>query len=137
MDRNMKNILFIITALLFNACSSTPEGTVENMHDALKDGDFLKFSRNTNDPITRIFSVEALATCSVDKKSYKDGDFSLLDDCFIEKYSDLNIKNIKIINLSQDKARAIVTTTQNSEEETHKYILIKRDDNWKVIYSEK
>jgi len=127
----------ISLSILLLGCSSTPESSIENMYEALQDGNFLKFAKYTNDPVTRIYSVKALSTCSVDKSSYKDGDFSLLNDCFLEKYNNLDFKNIKISNLSEKKADAELIVIEDQTETLYKFTLRKGKDNWRVTYPRK
>ena len=134
----MKLRLSLISlSLLLLGCSNTPESSVENMYEGLKDGNFLKFAKYTNDPVTRIFSVKALSTCSVDKTSYADSDFSLLDDCFIEKYSDLELRNIFIKPISENRAKAKVIVKENSQEKTYEFVVVKSDKGWRVTYMKK
>jgi len=132
-----KQLSLISLSLLLLGCSNTPQSSIENMYEALQEGNFLKFSKYTNDPVTRIYSVKALSTCSVDKTSYKDGDFSLLDNCFVEKYSDLEFKNIKITNISEKKVSAEVIVMENKKEKLYRYIILKGEKNWRVTYLKK
>ena len=122
--------LFIIS-LLLTGCSNKPEDAVNNLFDGIKEGDYLKVSRNTNDKVAAKFSLTALKNCSVDKKKYKD-DFALMHDCLVEEYAGMKVKNIDINLVSETEAKAKITVENKSEEMIYIFKVLKIEEKWKV-----
>lgn len=129
-----KSLLVIISTLFFIGCSNTPEEAVHGMYDGLKKGNLSILLKNTTDSTSRAFATKALAECSVDKKSYTD-DLMLVEDCLAEMYSNIEIKNIKLVKQDKDTALAEANVKNGQIDKTAYINLVKTDGRWKVTLS--
>ena len=130
---NIFKIIFLATlSILFIGCSSTPQNSVEEMYEALKDGDAAKLYRVTTEPKARQLTLKVLKECSVNKHLYKDN-FKLAKDCFREMYGKMNVKSIELTEVSETKAYAIVIYENNSKTITNKEYLRMINGKWLVL----
>jgi hypothetical protein len=104
------------------------------MYDGLKKGNLSILLKNTTDSTSRAFATKALAECSVDKKSYTD-DLKLVEDCLAEMYSNIEIKNIKLVKQDKDTALAEANVKNGQIDKTAYINLVKTDGRWKVTLS--
>ena len=129
-----KIILLTIISSMFIGCSDTPKDILEDMYCGLKEGDVPKVYRVTSEAKARALTVDALKDCSVDKSKYKEDNFKLGEDCFVEMYRDIDIKSIEITQISETKASALVTYEKNSKDITKKEELRKINGKWLVMH---
>ncbi|MCW8894805.1 MAG: DUF4878 domain-containing protein [Sulfurimonas sp.] len=123
--------ILTLPAILFIGCSSTPKDAVANMYDALKEGDVVKLANNTAETMSISLMSESLKDCSIDKKNYKD-QINLTNDCLKEKYKNISYKDIKITDVSKNKAYAEVAVIQNNNEILITFAVEKIDGKWMV-----
>ena len=123
--------ILIVVSLLFVGCSNTPKSAVENMYSSMKDGDFHKFSDNTINPIFDKISLNALVKCSVDKSKYSNPNF-LVNDCLVEMYKYLDIRKVKIENVSDSEAKVDVRFLLNNKAQIHSLRVVKVENRWVV-----
>ena len=127
---NLKKILLsILTIFLLTGCSNTPIDTVNTVFNSARNGDIITMIRNTTDKVSGVFSITALKTCSVDKKSFTD-DLELINVCLLEKYSTMDIQKIDVVKSTQTKMEVKVRVILNSKEKSYDLRLIKKDDKW-------
>ncbi len=129
-----KIILITAMSYMFIGCSDTPQNSLEDMYYGLKEGNVPKVYRVTSEAKARALTVEALKDCSVDKTAYKDDNFKLGEDCFVEMFGDIEIKNIEVTKTSETKASAVVTYVSDSKSIKRKEQLRKINGKWLVMH---
>ena len=132
-----KTILTITTLFLFAGCSTTPEDAVENVYDAIKEGDMPKLINNSNYAIRGVFIRTALFECSVDKSKYINDDLKLVEECLREKYSNINVEISSATMLSETEADINITMYSNVQALKHQLKVVKVEHKWKVVDAKK
>ena len=128
---SLKISLLLALSLVFIGCSSTPQSAIENTFDALKNGHFPQLMKNTTYPISKAYSAQALAKCSVNKKDYANDDLELMHLCLKEEYANIKVENIILTSISENETKAEVTVLYDKRI-THIFSIQKIDEQWRL-----
>ena len=126
-----KLALALSAAFLFVGCSSTPEDAVYGMYDALGSGDLSALQENVTNSTAGLLSMAAMMNCKANKNDF-DSEEDLVSECLEQSFGNISISNVEILEQSDTRAKAKVTTSENGKEKTSKIDLSKVDDAWKV-----
>lgn len=128
-----KSALLTLPALLLIGCSNTPKDSVDNMYDALKNGNVVKLANNVHETMSISLMSEAIKYCSLDKNNYKDNQIKLTNYCLEEMYSNLKYKDVKTNKTSENQAFVEATVIDNEMEKKVIFTVQKKDGRWMVI----
>ena len=125
-------ITFYATLLILLTGCTTPKDAVENVFDALYEGDLAKLSRNSSERTAGIFSMNALKKCTPQNKTNKKDEITIINDCLEEEYSDMHIQKIEITPISDLEADADVILIYDKKTLNYKFKVLKINGDWKV-----
>ena len=129
-----KMVMGTLSIFFFSACSNTPEEAIHSVYDGIKNGDMVALSANSSDKVMGGFTLPALRECSVDKSKYTTNqEIDLVNDCLVEKYSNLNLIEVQINAISNTEAEANITVEQNSYKHNYQLKLTLIKNRWKVV----
>ena len=127
-------ITFYATLLILLTGCTTPKDTVENVFDALHEGDLAKLSRNSSERTTGIFSLNALDKCSpqIKKNKNKKDDISIINDCLAEEYADMRVQKVNLVSVSDSEVDVDMILFYNKKTLNYKFKVLKINGDWKV-----
>lgn len=123
--------LLAAAALLLIGCSQSPKDAIYGMYDALADGDIQKLKENTTDTTSGLLIMASMMKCDANKNDFSSKD-EIASYCMEEMFSQVDIDSVEITEASDTKAYAMVTSTDNGQENSERFELIKVGDTWKV-----
>ena len=127
-----KLTILTLPALLFFGCSNTPKDAVDNMYNALQNGNVVKLANNVEESMSILLMAESIKVCSLNKNDYKDNQIKLTNYCLEEMYSGLDYKDVKTNKISEDKAYVEVTVINKNKEDRVTFTVQKIDGKWMV-----
>lgn len=130
----IKFTLIGLSALVIVGCGDARENAVNGMFDALKDGDIAKLNEHATSTTSQLLVMGAAMQCGAKENDF-DSKEELISYCLEKMFADIDVENIEIEEISETRARALVTQSNDGKEVTESLDLIKTNDTWKVNMS--
>ncbi|MGB3750630.1 MAG: DUF4878 domain-containing protein [Arcobacteraceae bacterium] len=130
----IKFTLIGLSALVIVGCGDARENAVNGMFDALKDGDITKLNEHATSTTSQLLVMGAAMQCGPKQNDF-DSKEELISHCLEKMFADIDVENIEIEEITETRARALVTQSNNGKEVTESLDLIKTNDTWKVNMS--
>jgi hypothetical protein len=132
-SKRLRGLVLLSSLVFFVGCSSPQEKAIDNMYDALENGNVEKFKNSVTNSTANLIFMSLNMQCHPTDKDFKSKSRNeQLSYCMKQVFSDQKHKVVEIKEISAVEAKAIVSNESDGKFVNETLDLVKHGDDWKV-----